>query len=860
MTPTSKITILIAVLLVVGGAIVAQFIQVPERVIYHPAYTRNTGELTGTALVGQTFVAKHNNLAAVAVQFATYSNRNNTKPIIFNLRQWPDGADIRQASVLASELGDNQLHRFEFEPIPDSANKTYFFYVVSPDSVPGNAVTVDIDTRNPYIEGTAFIVHAAPTQLTNPAVISGGGKLTVDVAFATWHTVPLRVAATNTVIGSLRTLVGTWEERQGGYRQWALAAVSALLFVLTLFLVRPTYPKLVLSILLIAAIALRLLYAQEMPLTADEGNYLYDAKVLLEGRLAGGDGYVKAPLFVGWVALWQLIMGATVLAGRMSSVVIGALTLIPLYILGKHLWSQKVGLMAAAAWAFFGAPIVFTIYVHTQPVALFFGVSGLALLLVALQDRVSRRWSFFLGRKQASLFWLFCAGALLGLGVASRKSILAMGLVPLLFIAIHGTSWRQWLRYLVAVGFGFVVILALFFGTAYWIYGTQGVWEAIGINSAEDGATATTDENAEQVRAYSLRGMTPFFRESLPLILLAVLGLGVAGEVTIRTALRYLQRRPSRQIIFVLDHLVPKLAWVVSVVMFWWAWSFFAEYEGSAFMQWGIPILWWLMGLVVLGVATVRRPLAEALRFEEKPLVPYSTQPGLLRPAPPPPEERRSVMAELLGWLVIPLWVGGLAFFYMNWIKFHANYIAEFIPPLVLLAGYGAVALKDRFVAARLPWRWVQVASVLVLLYAITISNYITALYEHTGTFQLGSVHEAAAWAREHIQPDQAIFTGAAAIPYLSGHRVTLDIAHPRWYAYEFVRTQPERLNTFLPPAETMVEAFRQTQWFLLEQQTGFSFLMEYTEIEKALEEKFILVHSVENGSNTLKFYQRTRP
>jgi len=96
-------------------------------------------------------------------------------------------------------------------------------------------------------------------------------------------------------------------------------------------------------------------------------------------------------------------------------------------------------------------------------------------------------------------------------------------------------------------------------------------------------------------------------------------------------------------------------------------------------------------------------------------------------------------------------------------------------------------------------------------------------------------------------------------VPYLSGHRTALDIAHPRWYAYEFTRKDTDRLNTFLPSAETMVQAFREAEWFLLDKQTGFSFLMEYSEIEGALEAEFVAAKGIENGSNTLTFYRRIK-
>ena len=95
-------------------------------------------------------------------------------------------------------------------------------------------------------------------------------------------------------------------------------------------------------------------------------------------------------------------------------------------------------------------------------------------------------------------------------------------------------------------------------------------------------------------------------------------------------------------------------------------------------------------------------------------------------------------------------------------------------------------------------------------------------MFEHTGTFQQRSAQEAAQFAENVIPANETIFTGAALIPYLSGHQTALDIAHPRWYAYEFTRKDTERLNTFLPSAEEMVQAFRDTNWVLLDKQTGF--------------------------------------
>jgi len=913
MTAVNKIIWSVILLVLAAVAISSQFIPVRLVGFTQTKHTANTGELTGDALVGQTFVATRDNLSSVDVLFATYSGRDNTEVVEFHLRRSiEDTQDLRSAMVLASELGDNQLHEFTFDAIEASAGEEFFFYIVSPTSVTGNAITVDLNTQDPYHQGSAFLVRGnSGDNLLNPIRLSRSGKQTVDVVFGVSYTVVLREAVLVNSRNTYQAFIGSWAERQGSYMLWAYAFGPALFFFLVLWIFHQrTYLWLIsrvgktnltgLLLVLLVAIGflLRLRYASELPLTNDEGNYLYDAASLRRGILAGGDGYVKAPLVILWITVWQFFLGATVLAGRMSSVVIGSLTAIPLYFLARELWSSKaitkawvpsflkagttgtrknledagwgrrIGIMAAAIWSLFGAGIVFNIYVHTQPVALFLGVSGLAVLLMALRG-TTPHLTFVTSRKAPSAeMWFTLAGVLLGMGVASRKSILALGLLPILFILLEGKTWKLRGKHFLTVGIGFLVVIAIFLGVAYWSYGTEGVLEAAGFNSAENGIATDPDVTPDQLRAYSIRGMTPFFRESLPLILLALIGLGVALE---------------RFIAVLYDRFfVPKLAWIFPWLGFAWAWNFFFEYEGAAFIdRFGIRFLWYVFALVLLLMTIVpggktRKSIAKAKEVVRPNLViPASLQPGQetghkqSEDIKLHDDEHLSVWRHIVAVLAVPLWLLGLILFYTNWIKFHANYISEFIPPLVILAAYGVVGLfhllRGRlFVAKDYPFvevarRILMVGVTVALLWSIVVSNYITFLFEHTGTFQQSSVREAAAWAIENIPSDETIFTGAAAIPYLSGHRTALDIAHPRWYAYGFTRNDPERLNTFLPPAEEMVQAFRDTNWVLLERQTGFSFLMEYTEIERGLERDFESVIGIENGSNTLTFYRRVR-
>lgn len=888
MSPISKLAIGAAVILLALLALAGQFLHVPQTAISHTLYTTNAGQLTTGVLVGQTFVSESDALSGVGVQFATYSNRANTKPVEFSLYEFPAlGTPIETARVSAADLRDNQIYRFSFSPIPNSKGKTYFFSVTSVQSVDGDAVTVDVDTRDPYHRGAAYIVRADIALLPTVDLLNTWGKPTVDVSFETYHSVRLREALVAKVVGSIRFLIASWPSQRSQYLLYLRIAGQSLLVLLLAWLVGPErYKKLsqrlgseklsflLLTLLLVAAAAFRIVYAINLPVTNDEGNYFYDARTWREGHLAGGDGYVKAPLVVAWIALWQMLFGDTVLAGRLSSIMAGVLTMYPLYFLARELKDKRTGLLTAGLWALTGSGIVFSIYVHTQPLSLLFGTAGLATLLMALNG-TTLRLTFVTVRKAPSFAgWFILSGVLLGLGVASRKSILALGLLPLLFILLQGKTWKLRGKHFFHVALGFLVIMLAFIFFAWWVYGPVGIQEAIGLNSAEDGITVSGDD-PEQVRAYSLRGMTPFFRESLPLILLLAVGWGAAWETAIRSLMKLIKQKPPAVALFLLDHVVPKLGWIGAWWIFWWAWSFFTEYEGQAFMVWGIPWLWYGFTLILLILTCLPRRAWEKLVWASEPdtVVAKTQQPGVADGL-----QAATIMAHkvlpgataktmILAAVTAILWMGGLAFFYINWIKFHANYISEFIPPVILLAGLGFASLFERFQARlflekdypmlELLRRIGVLAVALLLFWSLYVTNYITFVFEHTGTFDQQTAKQAALWAREHIPLTDPVFTGAALIPYLSGHHISLDIAHPRWYAYEFTRLNTKRLNTFLPPAQQMVDAYAQAKWVLMDEQTKFSFFMEYPFIENSFPKDFIPVKEFGNLSNTLTFYQR---
>ena len=122
-------------------------------------HTAPVGEIFGENTVGQTFVSREANLNGIEVMLATY-DRKNTKLVIFHLRESPQSSvDIFREEIAASDVTDNAWHSFRFPPLEDSKGKSYYFYLESPESRLGNAITAWMSSTNAYDGGALMRNH-----------------------------------------------------------------------------------------------------------------------------------------------------------------------------------------------------------------------------------------------------------------------------------------------------------------------------------------------------------------------------------------------------------------------------------------------------------------------------------------------------------------------------------------------------------------------------------------------------------------------------------------------------------------------------------------------------------------------------
>jgi hypothetical protein len=143
-------------------------------------------EFHGSLKVGQSFVASRPGLCRVDLLLAR-NGRTNRSPVVFHLREGPEArADLATVTIKASRLEDvtTMVRRpyvyqsFSFPPFPDSAGKTFYFWVESPESSPDDPLLARYHAGDVYPEGAmsidgdlAFKAYYAKGFLRNTALL-----------------------------------------------------------------------------------------------------------------------------------------------------------------------------------------------------------------------------------------------------------------------------------------------------------------------------------------------------------------------------------------------------------------------------------------------------------------------------------------------------------------------------------------------------------------------------------------------------------------------------------------------------------------------------------------------------------------
>jgi len=152
--------LVLASLLVIGNSFLNQLACEGQPINFRIDPTAEQ-QIFGEQILSQSFVSPRNNLNRIDIMFQTYQRQNTYDVFVRLLEASPDnplqGKLIDEFTVNASAVRDRVWHTFTFLPINNSAGKNYLIQIQSPDSTPGNAITVGGIEWDAYAPGTAYL-------------------------------------------------------------------------------------------------------------------------------------------------------------------------------------------------------------------------------------------------------------------------------------------------------------------------------------------------------------------------------------------------------------------------------------------------------------------------------------------------------------------------------------------------------------------------------------------------------------------------------------------------------------------------------------------------------------------------------
>ena len=157
----------------------------------------------------------------------------------------------------------------------------------------------------------------------------------------------------------------------------------------------------------------------------DEGDWLLRAARVARGAPWPDDGG-RAPGLIFFYAAAFKIAGVHIDVAKGANVLVSALTVWPVFEIGRRLGGVRTGVAAALAFGLYPTLIAFSHFLWPAPLYIFLVSTGVAALLVAVERE---------GRQRA--LWLGGAGVSLGLSALVKESGLGFPVVAALWV-----GWR----------------------------------------------------------------------------------------------------------------------------------------------------------------------------------------------------------------------------------------------------------------------------------------------------------------------------------------------------------------------------------------------------------------------------------
>ena len=544
-------------------------------------------------------------------------------------------------------------------------------------------------------------------------------------------------------------------------------------------------PYIIISVVFIGLLV-RLFYASYFPITRDEGAYIYDGLLIKEGFIPFKDFFTRSPVLIYTLSAFVAVTGKTIFAGRILSILCSLVSVFLFYLVGKELFGKRVAKIALFLFALLPSAVLQTIYAHTQPFLIF-------LLLLAT-------YLFVVGFKNKKAAFFILSGLFLGLAILVRHSAAAYLLWEIiLLLVLFGENIQT-----KAKSSAFIILGSLLSAlpiSAYLI--SKAGWEKIWLTLGPGllfrlGASSESSGGFIQILArQKIPALFLISEESLLIIFLTIFFL-----MPFCLCFLKISRKKSKIITLLVSLVYFALLFIGARKM-----GIRGEFYTPSVLIPFLAIIWIVIATKLLDFSKKIKLKVKQLSF----LIPFS-------------------------FIITPLLSYGL------WTKFHPNYFSEFLIGFTLAAAIFLASLKVEKMTALLKF------SFTILIVATMFSSVHFALtLPHTGAFQIKPLYEARDYLRKNADPEDEIFTSAAIIPFLSGHRLVLNITHPTIYKYSWISEDiVAKLGPTLDDVQNYLEE-NKTPWVIVESSTRSDYFVDRADFYNYIKENYRLKKTIYN-------------
>ena len=188
-------------------------------------------------------------------------------------------------------------------------------------------------------------------------------------------------------------------------------------------------------------------------------------------HLEGGGYAMRVPVYPAFLAFAALVAGKSYLWIVVPQALMGAGTVLCAYLLGRDLFGERPGLLAAFITAIYPYYVVHDTALQETGMFTFLTTLSILLLLRAAQRNSERAWPLF-----------GVAGVVLGLAVLTRQTLAPFALTALAWIGVWSTtgSSGQRARRLAVIALPFAAMVGFWIGRNYLLLGAPVLTSELG--------------------------------------------------------------------------------------------------------------------------------------------------------------------------------------------------------------------------------------------------------------------------------------------------------------------------------------------------------------------------------------------